>query len=89
MYEKVVAFIRRAQNYAKAIVGGVGVTLTGLSSVSDELGITIIPAEWQPWITLGLGLLTTFSVWAVPNAGTYAQTPNPRENGLGGTAPTL
>jgi len=60
--------IKSAQGYAKAIIAGVGSVLVGLSGLSAELNITVVPAEAQSWITFALAALTAFSTWAVPNA---------------------
>jgi len=60
-------FIKRSQVYAKAIitaVGGILVTLTGFSS---QLGVEVLSAEVQGWVTLVLAALTAYSVWRVPN----------------------
>ena len=59
--------IKRAQAYAKAIIAGVGSILVALSSVGTELGVTLVPAESQVWVTFALAALTGFSTWAVPN----------------------
>lgn len=59
--------IKRAQTYAKAIIAGVGSILVALSSVGTELGVTLVPAESQVWVTFALAALTGFSTWAVPN----------------------
>ena len=67
MFEKIRQFIAVAQQYAKAIVAGAGSLLVALAGLSDTLGITVIPAEVQPWITFGLGVLTAFATWAIPN----------------------
>ena len=65
--KQLVAAIKKTQGYAKAIVAGVGSVLVALSSVSTDLGVTLIPAEAQEWITFALAALTAFSTWAVPN----------------------
>lgn len=49
------------QKYAKAIVAFVGAFLTA--------GSTFIPAEWSPWVSLALALLTTVATFQVPNRG--------------------
>ena len=67
MLDKITAKIAQLQTYAKAIVAGAGTLLTAVSGLSDDLGITIIPAEAQPYITFGLFVLTSFATWAVPN----------------------
>ena len=59
--------IKYAQRYAKAIVAGVGSVLIALTGASTDLGITLIPAEAQAWVTFALAALTAFSTWAVPN----------------------
>ena len=59
--------IKSAQTYAKAIIAGVGSVLVSISGFATELGIDVIPAEAQGWITLILAALTAFSTWAVPN----------------------
>jgi len=78
MLDQIKAGIKKAQEYAKAIVAGVGTLLTAAASLSTDLGVTIIPDEAQPWITFGLAVLTAFATWAVPNAG-FAY--KPAENG--------
>lgn len=64
---ELIVTIKRTQAYAKAIVAGVGSILVALSSVGTELGVTLIPAESQAWVTFALAALTGFSTWAVPN----------------------
>ena len=86
MLEKIRAALVTAQQYAKAIVAGVGTILVAVSGLSEDFGITILPAEVQPWITFGLAVLTAFATWRVPNAGFVHE---PVENGLGGVAPEL
>lgn len=51
--------IRRAQAYAKSIVAAVGSIVTAAS--------TLIPADWQPYITFGLAILTAFATYQIPN----------------------
>jgi hypothetical protein len=84
--QSIIAFIKKAQAYAKAIVAGAGTILVAVAGLSEDFGITIIPAEAQPWITFGLAVLTAFATWAVPNAGFVY---DPVENGLGGVAPDV
>lgn len=60
-------FITQVQHYAKLIVAAVGSILTAVSGLSADLGITIIPDGWNPYITLGLAVLTSIATWAVPN----------------------
>ncbi len=81
MLDRIRTIILKAQEYAKAIVAAIGTLLTAASSLSADLGVTIIPAEVQPWITFVLAVLTAFATWAVPNAGFVYK---PVENGLGG-----
>ena len=64
---EVIVAIKQAQKYAKAIVAGVGSVLTAFSGMAVELGIDIIPADAQAWVTFVLAALTAFSTWAVPN----------------------
>ena len=64
---ELITTIKKAQSYAKAIVAGVGSVLVALSSVSADLGVTLVPAESQAWVTFALAALTAFSTWAVPN----------------------
>jgi hypothetical protein len=64
---ELITTLKRAQAYAKAIIAGVGSILVALSSVGTELGVTLIPAESQAWVTFALAALTGFSTWAVPN----------------------
>ena len=64
---EVVVALKQAQKYAKAIVAGVGSVLTAFSAMGAELGVTVIPAEAQAWVTFILAALTAFSTWAVPN----------------------
>jgi hypothetical protein len=59
--------LKQAQAYSKAIIAGVGSVLVAISGFTTELGIEIIPAEAQGWITFILAALTAFSTWAVPN----------------------
>ena len=66
---KLIDAIKKAQHYAKAIVAGVGSVLVAISSVSNDLGIVLVPSESQAAITFALAALTAFSTWAVPNAG--------------------
>jgi hypothetical protein len=64
---ELITVIKKAQAYAKAIVAGVGSVLVALSSVSADLGVALVPAESQAWVTFALAALTAFSTWAVPN----------------------
>lgn len=59
--------IKKAQGYAKAIVATVGSVLVAISGLSADLGVSLVPAEAQEWVTFGLVVLTAFSTWAVPN----------------------
>ena len=68
MFDKFVALVKRIPEIAKAIVATAGGILTSIAALSDQLGITIIPADWQPWITFALALLTGLATWSVPNA---------------------
>jgi hypothetical protein len=63
----IIIAIKTAQKYAKAIVAGVGSVLVATSSMSADLGITLVPGEAQAAITFALAALTAFSTWAVPN----------------------
>lgn len=67
MLDQIIAFIRKAQEYAKAIVAAVGTVIVAATSLSDDLGVTIIPAEAVPYVTFAVAVLTAFSTWAVPN----------------------
>jgi hypothetical protein len=49
----------KAQEYAKFLVALVGSFATA--------GSTFIPAEWSPYVSLVLALLTTIATYAVPN----------------------
>jgi hypothetical protein len=64
---KVITIVKRAQMYSKAIAAGVGSGLVAFSSISTELGVTLINGEAQAAVTFGLVALTAFSTWAVPN----------------------
>lgn len=66
-------FITQVQHYAKLIVAAVGSILTAVSGLSADLGITIIPDGWNPYITLGLAVLTSIATWAVPNTLSFEQ----------------
>lgn len=50
---------QKIQEYAKFIVVLLGVVVS--------TGTSLIPAEWAPYLTLAVGLLTAVSVYAVPN----------------------
>jgi len=67
MMETVRNWIHAGQKYAKAIVAGVGSVLVALTSLSDSLGVAIIPADVKEWAVFVLAALTAFSTWAVPN----------------------
>lgn len=71
MFKKFVALVKRIPEIAKAIVAGAGGVLTALSALQATLGINVIPADWQPWITFGLAILTGLATWRVPNAPAY------------------
>ncbi|PZE84150.1 hypothetical protein [Curtobacterium sp. MCBD17_032] len=47
------------QQYAKAIVAGVGAVLTA--------GAITLPDDVAPWVGLGMALLTTAATYKVPN----------------------
>lgn len=47
------------QRYAKAIVALVGSVLTA--------GVFTLPDEAQPWVGLGMAVLTTIATYVVPN----------------------
>lgn len=49
----------KVQQYAKAIVSLVGAILTA--------GAFTLPDEAQPWVGLGLAILTAVATYAVPN----------------------
>lgn len=51
----------KVQQYAKFLVALVGSFATA--------GSTFIPAEWAPYVSLTLALLTTVATYAVPNKG--------------------
>jgi hypothetical protein len=53
------------QQYAKAIVSLVGAILTA--------GAFTLPDEAQPWVGLGLAILTAIATYVVPNAPTASQ----------------
>ena len=67
MLEKIIGFIKKSQEYAKAIVAGVGSLLVALTSLQAQLGLNLIPADWQPYITFGIAILTAYATWQVPN----------------------
>jgi hypothetical protein len=67
MLEKLRGFIFTCQQYAKAIVAGVGTVLVAVSGLSGDLGLNLLPVEAQPWISFSLAVLTAFATWAVPN----------------------
>ncbi|MBT1675998.1 hypothetical protein [Curtobacterium aurantiacum] len=52
--------IGTVQRYAKALVALVGSVLTA--------GVFTLPDEAQPWVGLGMAVLTTVATYAVPNA---------------------
>jgi hypothetical protein len=64
---KLIDAIKKAQQYAKAIVAGVGSILVALTGAGDELGIVLVPAEIQGAVVFALAALTAFSTWAIPN----------------------
>lgn len=80
MLEKIKAFIAEAQKYAKAIVATVGGLLLLAADLSQQFGVTVIPADWQPYINFGIVVLTAFATWRIPNAGFVA---DPYANGAG------
>ncbi len=49
------------QKYAKAIVSLVGAVLTA--------GVFVLPSELQPWVGLGMAVLTAIATYATPNKG--------------------
>ncbi len=49
----------KVQQYAKAIVSLVGAVLTA--------GAFTLPDEVQPWVGLGMAVLTAVATYAVPN----------------------
>lgn len=49
------------QKYAKAIVALVGSVLTA--------GVFVLPDEIQPWVGLGMAVLTTVATYQVKNTG--------------------
>jgi hypothetical protein len=53
------------QQYAKAIVALVGAILTA--------GAFALPDEAQPWVGLGLAILTAIATYRIPNAPTASQ----------------
>jgi hypothetical protein len=65
--QKVQDLIHTAQKYSKSIIAGVGSVLVAVTSLSDQLGVDIIPTEVKSWLVFGLAALTAFSTWAVPN----------------------
>lgn len=67
MLDRLIALIRKGQEYAKAIVAAVGTLLTAATALSDDLGVTLIPADAVPYVTFVLFVLTSFTTWAVPN----------------------
>jgi hypothetical protein len=73
MMDKLRGWILTAQQYAKAIVAGVGTLLVAVSGLSGELGLNLVPAEVQPWISFGLAVLTAFATWAVPNVDLWIE----------------
>lgn len=50
----------KVQQYAKAIVSLVGAILTA--------GAFTLPDDAQPWVGLGMAVLTAIATYAVPNA---------------------
>jgi len=67
MLDQITRAIHKAQEYAKAIVAGVGGLLLIAADIAQQLDITVIPDEWQPYINLGIVALTAFSTWRIPN----------------------
>jgi hypothetical protein len=59
--------LSKLQTYAKAIAAGIGSILIAITSFGAEMGIEIVPAEVQPWLTFILAALTAFATWAIPN----------------------
>ncbi|ANP74552.1 hypothetical protein [Cryobacterium arcticum] len=59
---KIKAKIAEAQAYAKFVAACVGGALT--------VGSSLIPTEWAIYATVGLAVLTAFSVWRFPNTPT-------------------
>jgi hypothetical protein len=60
----------KVQQYAKAIVSLVGAILTA--------GAFTLPDEAQPWVGLGLAILTAVATYAVPNTAPAADGPEHR-----------
>ena len=71
--DKLREWILTAQQYAKAIVAGVGTVLVAVSGLSSDLGLDLVPAEVQPWLSFGLAVLTAFATWAVPNVDLWIE----------------
>ena len=67
MLDRIRTLIIRAQQYAKAIVAAAGTLLLATADLSQQLGVSIIPADWQPYINFGIVILTAFATWRVPN----------------------
>lgn len=59
----------KVQQYAKAIVTLVGAILTA--------GAFTLPDEAQPWVGLGLAILTAVATYAVPNKSESPATTTP------------
>lgn len=53
--------IEKIQQYAKFLVAVVGAVATA--------GTTFIPADWQPYISFAVAILTGIATYAVPNKG--------------------
>jgi hypothetical protein len=63
--QKIIAFIKRAQEVAKLIVGIV-------TLVSVQLA-ALIPVDWNVYIQLAISLLGAFAIWRIPNAEPYVK----------------
>lgn len=69
----------KIQQYAKAIVSLVGAILTA--------GAFTLPDEAQPWVGLGMAVLTAIATYAVPNKADTTPSANDvlvKGDGLGG-----
>lgn len=57
--------IEKIKSAAKMLAALIGALLTA--------GSTLIPAEWSPYLSLGLAVLTAIATFAIPNTVTPAQ----------------
>lgn len=71
--KKLTDLIHRTQAYAKAIVAAAGTLLTAAAALSTDLGVTVIPDGWTPYITFALAVLTSYATWRVPNVPAEVQ----------------